>query len=161
ALRRNLAPPAGFLIITKRITMSALERLHAPIPYHSRPRTSTAVPDCKEDAIALRQRAVGSSWVRPMRLLPARRREAMCPLYAFCRELEDIGDGETSRSLKQTLLLNWRSEIAHLYKGRPRHVATRGLNEAIHRYSLRCDDFLAIIDGVEMDVRTDIRAPSF
>jgi phytoene synthase len=36
---------------------------------------------------------------------------------------------------------------------------TRGLNEAIHLYGLRCDDFLAIIDGMEMDARTDIRAP--
>src|SRR5205085_6897029 len=63
--------------------------------------------------------------------------------------------------LKQTLVLNWRSEIAHLYEGRPRHVVTRGLTEAIHRYSLRCDDFLAVIDGVEMGLRTDIRAPSF
>jgi phytoene synthase len=85
----------------------------------------------------------------------------MYALYAFCRELHDIAGGEASRSLKQTLLLNWRTEIAHLYEGRPRHVVTRGLTEAIHRYSLQCDDFLAVIDGVEMDVRTDIRAPSF
>ena len=62
--------------------------------------------------------------------------------------------------MKLTLLLNWRSEIAHLYEGRPLNVVTRGLNEAVYRYSLRCDDFLAIIDGVEMEVRTDIRAPS-
>jgi len=83
-----------------------------------------------------------------MQLLPARRREAICALCAFCRELDDIADGEASRSLKQTLLLNWRREIAHFYEGRPQHVVTRGLNEAVHRYSLRCDDFLAIIDGV-------------
>ena len=38
---------------------------------------------------------------------------------------------------------------------------TRGLSEAIHLYGLRCDDFLAIIDGMEMDARRDIRAPSF
>lgn len=96
-----------------------------------------------------------------MRLLPAPRREAMYALYGFCRELDDIANGKASRSLKQTRLLNWRSEIAHLYEGRPRNVLTCGLNEAIHRYSLRCDDFLAIIDGVEMDARTDIHAPSF
>jgi hypothetical protein len=95
-----------------------------------------------------------------MQLLPARRREAICALCAFCRELDDIADGEASRSLKQTLLLNWRREIAHFYEGRPQHVVTRGLNEAVHRYSLRCDDFLAIIDGVEMGVRTDIRRPA-
>jgi presqualene diphosphate synthase len=95
-----------------------------------------------------------------MQLLPVRRREAMYALYAFCREVHDIADGEASRSLKQTLLLNWRSEIAHLYAGRPRHAVTLGLNKAIHLYGLRCDDFLAIIDGAEMDARTDIRAPS-
>jgi len=48
----------------------------------------------------------------------------MYALYAFCREVDDIADGDASRSLKQTLLLNWRSEIALLYGGRPRHAVT-------------------------------------
>ena len=103
----------------------------------------------------------GSWFLSPMRLLPARRREVMCALYAFCREVGDIADGEASRSLKQILLLSWRREIAHLYAGRPQHAVTRGLSEAIHLYGLRCDDFLAIINGMEMDARIDIRAPSF
>jgi phytoene synthase len=141
--------------------MSTIERLYAPISHRPRSGTSAAVSDNKDDAIALRQRVVGGSFFWPMRFLPAPRREAVYALYAFCGEVDDIADGEASRSLKQTLLLNWRSEIAHLYEGRPRNVVTRGLNEAIHRYDLRCDDFLAIIDGVEMAVLTDIRAPSF
>jgi presqualene diphosphate synthase len=103
----------------------------------------------------------GSWFLWPMQLLPTRRREAMYALYAFCREVDDIADGEASRSLKQTLLLNWRSEIADLFAGRPQHDVTRGLSEAIHLYDLRCDDFLAIINGMEMDARKDIRAPSF
>ena len=61
--------------------------------------------------------------------------------------------------MKQILLANWRSEISLLFAGRPQHDVTRGLSEAVHLYSLRCDDFLVIIDG--MDARTDIRAPSF
>ena len=141
--------------------MSTIEHLYGPISERPRPRISTVLPDYKDDKNALRQRVVEGSFFWPVRFLPAPRREAMCALYAFCREVDDIADGEASRSLKQTLLLNWRSEIAHLYEGRPRHVVTRRLNEAIHRYGLRCDDFLAIIDGVEMDVLTDIRAPSF
>ena len=53
------------------------------------------------------------SWfLWPMQLLPVRRREAMYALYAFYRELEDIADGAPSRSLKQILLANLRSEIA-------------------------------------------------
>jgi phytoene synthase len=141
--------------------MSIVERLYAPISERPSPDAAIDAFDIKDNAIALRRRAAGSWFLWPMQLLPARRREAMRALYAFCREVGDIADGEASRSLKQTLLSNWRSEIAHLYAGRPRHTVTRSLNEAIHLYGLRCDDFLAIIDGMEMDARRDIRAPSF
>ena len=141
--------------------MSTIERLYAPISDRRRPGNSTAVSDNRDGASALPRRVVASTFFWPMRFLSARRREVMYALHAFCREVEDIAGDEASRSLKQTLLLNWRSEIAHLYEGRPRYAVTSALNRAIHLYSLRCDDFLAIIDGVEMDARTDIRAPSF
>jgi phytoene synthase len=95
-----------------------------------------------------------------MQLLPYQRREAMYALYAFCREVDDIADGDASRSLKQTLLSDWRSEIAQLYAGRPRQPLTRALGKAVHLYGLPCCDFLAVIDGMEMDARTDIRAPA-
>ena len=141
--------------------MSIVERLYAPISERPTPDAAIDAFDIKDNAIALRRRAAGSSLFRAMQLLPARRREAMRALYAFCREVDDIADGEASRSLKQTLLSNWRSEIAHLFAGRPQHDVTRGLSEAIHLYGLRCHDFLAIIDGAEMKAQTDIRAPSF
>src|SRR5205814_7423616 len=98
AFRSNAAIPAPvvFLIIVKESTMSTIERLHAPISDLSRPRISTVVPDDEKDAIALRQRVVGSSFFWPIQLLPAQRREAMYALYAFCRELHDIADGEAS-----------------------------------------------------------------
>jgi phytoene synthase len=95
-----------------------------------------------------------------MQLLPYRRREAMYALYAFCREVDDIADGDASHALKDVLLSDWRSEIALLYAGRPQHQVTRALSEAVHLYGLQGSDFLAIIDGMEMDARTDIRAPS-
>jgi phytoene/squalene synthetase len=81
-------------------------------------------------------------------------------LYVFCRELDDISDSEASRTLKLTLLGDWRTEIALLYAGRPQHLVTRALRDAIKSFDLRCDDFLAVIDGTEMNTRTDIRAPS-
>jgi phytoene synthase len=117
--------------------------------------------DKKDNAIALPPETAGTPLSWAMHLLPVQRREAAHALYAFCREVDDIADGEVSRALKQTLLLNWRSEIAHLYGGRPRNAVTLGLNKAIHLYGLRCNDFLAIIDGAEMKAQTDIRAPSF
>jgi squalene synthase HpnD len=96
-----------------------------------------------------------------MHLLPIQRRQALSALYAFCREVDGIADGEASHALKQTLLSNWRGEIAHLYGGRPRNAVTLGLSKAVHLYGLRCHDFLTIIDGAEMKAQTDIRAPSF
>jgi phytoene synthase len=140
--------------------MDTIERHYAPISEHASGNPAIGAPDYKCDAIALRPAAAGSSFSWAMHFLPVQRREAVYALYAFCREVGDIADGEASRSLKQALLLNWRSEIAHLFAGRPQHDVTRGLSEAIHLYGLRCDDFLGIIDGMEMDARRDIRAPS-
>jgi phytoene synthase len=95
-----------------------------------------------------------------MQLLPHQRREAMYALYAFCREVDDIADGDATQALKDVLLSDWRSEIALLYAGRPHHAVTRALNEAVRLYGLPCHDFLAIIDGMEMDARADFRAPT-
>ena len=140
--------------------MTTVEHLSAPISKGRSPDLVIDLPGYKGYATALRPRVAGSSFFWAMQLLPARRREAIYTLYDFCREVDDIADGDASRPLKQILLLNWRSEIALLYAGRPQHPVTRALAEAIHRYGLRCDDFLAIIDGMEMDARTDVRAPS-
>jgi phytoene synthase len=38
-----------------------------------------------------------------MQLLPHQLRKAMYALYAFCREVDDIADGDASRELKLTL----------------------------------------------------------
>ena len=141
--------------------MDTIERLHAPVSERASRDAAIVSPDYKDNVIALRPEAAGTSFSWAMHLLPVQRREAMYALYAFCREVDDIADGEASRSLKQILLMNWRSEIAHLYCGRPRHAVTLGLNKAIHAYGLRCHDFLAVIDGAEMRAQTDIRAPSF
>ena len=140
--------------------MSTIEHLYAPASDCPSRNAALEAGDNRDKAIALRPRAAGSSFFWAMQILPYERREAMYALYDFWREVDDIADGDASRSLKQTLLSSWRGEIALLYSGRPRHAVSRGLNKAIHRYGLRCDDFLAIIGGMEMDARADIRAPS-
>jgi phytoene synthase len=147
--------------------MDTIEHLYAPILERASHAAGIDAPDEKDNAIALRpaialrQEAAGTPFSWAMHLLPVQRREAAHALYAFCREVDDVADGEASPSLKQILLMNWRCEIAHLYAGRPRHTVTLGLNKAIHLYGLRCHDFLAIIDGAEMKAQTVIRAPSF
>jgi presqualene diphosphate synthase len=106
-----------------------------------------------------RVEAAGTSFYWAMRLLPRHRREGMYALYAFCREVDDIADGVLPFADKIAALVGWRGEIEALYTGRPRHLVTRALSEPLARYRLRQEDFLAIIDGMEMDAREDIRAP--
>ena len=106
-----------------------------------------------------RVEAAGTSFYWAMRLLPEHRRNAMYAIYAFCREVDDIADGERPVEHKTEGLAAWREEIDALYAGRPRHVVARALSEPAVRYRLRRRDFLAIIDGMEMDARADIRAP--
>jgi presqualene diphosphate synthase len=129
----------------------------------SEPEYLSAAPGIQaseEATVAERVRAAGISFATLIHALPPSRRKAMYALCAFYQEVNDIADGEAIPSLKRALLAEWRSEIALLYAGRPRHLVTRALQEAVHQYGLRCDDFLAIIDGMEMDSRRDIRAPS-
>jgi presqualene diphosphate synthase len=106
-----------------------------------------------------RVEAAGTSFYWAMRLLPRHRREGMYALYAFCREVDDIADGAQPAAEKLAALAAWRREIASLYDGRPRHIVARALREPLARYHLRRGDFLAIIDGMEMDACESIRAP--
>ena len=68
-------------------------------------RNATAAASPTEDAaIAQRVRAATIPFSWPMRLLPASRRKAMQALYAFCREVSGIADGEASWTMKLALL---------------------------------------------------------
>jgi phytoene synthase len=113
----------------------------------------------KEAAIAQLMRIANAPFLWSTRVLPAPRRKAMQALYVFCREIRDVVDGKASWTMKLALLADWRAEIAQLYAGRPENAVTRALFEAVDRFDLLCQDFLAIIDGEEMDAR-EIRAPS-
>ena len=112
-----------------------------------------------EEAMRQRVAASGTSFHAAMRLLPKPRRAAMYAIYAFCREVDDIAD-DAPKPERLPALDKWRREIDALYAGRPQHVIARALAEPVARYRLLRDDFLAIIDGMEMDAREDIRAPS-
>ena len=106
-----------------------------------------------------RVEAAGTSFYWAMRLLPRHRRNGMYAVYAFCREVDDIADGDLPVDHKVAALAAWRQEIDALYGGHPRHVVAQALREPTLRYHLRQRDFLSIIDGMEMDASKDIRAP--
>ena len=103
----------------------------------------------------------GTSFYHGMKILQPERRDAMYAIYAFCRVVDDIAD-EESRDFptKQRELNEWREQIAGLYRGEADDPITRALLEAVREYHLRAEDFIAIIDGMEMDAGEPVIAPS-
>jgi phytoene synthase len=94
-----------------------------------------------------------------MKLMSPHQRAAMFAIYAFCREVDDIADDlKGDRAERAEALQAWRTDLASLYAGgEPGRAAY--LAEAVESFGLEQADFLAVIDGMAMDVEGDIIAP--
>src|ERR1700722_10195825 len=104
-------------------------------------------------------RASGTSFYHGMRVLPVDRRHAMYAIYAFCRIVDDIADEGGALRDKLRALADWRHRIAGLHQGRSEDAITRVLVAAVSRFQLRAEDFIAVIDGMQMDAEIVIVAP--
>ena len=102
--------------------------------------------------------ASGSSFYAAMRILPRKQREAMFQIYSFCRQVDDIADSDGPRPERLAALQHWRDDIDALYQGRP-PARLADYVASVRIFGLKREDFLAIVDGMEMDVPQDIRAP--
>jgi squalene synthase HpnD len=102
--------------------------------------------------------ASSSSFYAAMRILPHDQREAMFQIYSFCRQVDDIADSDGPREGRLAQLQQWREDIDALYKGHPPR-RLRDYAPSVQKFGLQREDFLAIVDGMEMDVPKDIRAP--
>jgi squalene synthase HpnD len=102
--------------------------------------------------------ASGSSFYAAMRILPREQREAMFQIYSFCRQVDDIADSDGPRPERLAALQQWRDDIDALYQGHA-PARLRDYIPSVRRFDLQREDFLAIVDGMEMDVPQDIRAP--
>lgn len=110
-------------------------------------------------AKAVQKKAKSSSFYLAMRLMPAEERDAMFAIYAFCRKVDDIADdGVGTRAERHEKLEQWRADLRGLYAGTIAQQV-RFLAPAIAQYGLRLEDFLAVLDGMDMDVAEDIVAP--
>jgi presqualene diphosphate synthase len=102
--------------------------------------------------------ASGSSFYAAMRILPREQRKAMFQIYSFCRKVDDIADSDGPRAERLQALQQWRDDIDALYRGQP-PARLADYAASVKRFDLQRADFIAIIDGMEMDVPQDIRAP--
>ena len=118
-----------------------------------------SVPAAGPSPTSSSHRAAGSSFYTAMKILPRRQREAMFEIYGFCRRVDDIADSDAARAERLIELAAWRSDVNALYAGQvPPRLA--GLAQPVRDFDLAREDFLALIDGMEMDAFDDIRAPS-
>jgi phytoene synthase len=105
-------------------------------------------------------RASGSSFYTAMRILPRAQREAMFEIYSFCRLVDDVADSTAPHAERRPQLAQWRQRIEAMYAGKA-PPDLRGLAQAASDFKLEKQDFLAVIDGMDMDAAEDIRAPDW
>jgi presqualene diphosphate synthase len=79
-------------------------------------------------------------------------------IYSFCRQVDDIADSDGPRDERLAALQQWRDDIDALYQGHPPARLSDYVG-SVRTFELERADFLAIVDGMEMDVPQDIRAP--
>ncbi len=87
-------------------------------------------------------------------LLPRAKRDGMSALYAFCREVDDVGDNE-SRPVEERRqhLADWRADVRRACSGEtPQFPVNRELQPIIHNHRLPFELFDELIRGVEMDL---------
>ena len=96
-------------------------------------------------------RKSGSSFYWAMRLLPRHKRSAMYAIYAFCRMVDDIADGDDAIQVKQAALSLWKQNIEKLFSGTPVEPISEALLVHVHKFGLQQKDFNAVIDGMLMD----------
>jgi phytoene synthase len=111
------------------------------------------------DTVEAMVRSAGTSFYRGMRVLPPDRRHAMYAIYAFCRIVDDIADESADLAQKLFELAEWRQRVADLFRGNADSAVTRVLLAAVRAFKLREDDFIAVIDGMQMDAQQAIVAP--
>lgn len=126
--------------------------IHETLPLD--PDLPSEPPQAYVDGLVKR---AGTSFFWAMRRLDAPRRAAVFAVYAFCRDVDDIADGDLPVDRKRALLDAWRNEIELLYGGACHHPITRALLEPVRAFGLQKTDFLAVIDGMEMDASPRVR----
>ena len=110
-----------------------------------------------EPVEAAQTRAAKSSFYLAMRLMPKAQRSAMFEIYSFCRAVDDIADDGGPVDLARARLQRWRDDLAALYAGSA-PARLKDLATAVAQFGMRREDFLAVIDGMEMDVERTVGA---
>ena len=88
-------------------------------------------------------------------VLPARKRSAIVAVWDFCRAVDDAVDEAATIDQGGAQIVEWRHELAQCFDGgRPKTAQGIALQPYIRAFNLPRTAFEALIEGVEMDLRT-------
>ncbi len=97
--------------------------------------------------------AAGSSFYYSFLFLPKEQKDAITIVYAFCREVDDIVDECTEKSVATTKLQWWATEIDRAFNGQPTHPVGLALADIIPKFKLQRVWFDEILQGMHMDLQ--------
>ena len=102
----------------------------------------------------------GSSLFWGMNVLDSEKKRAMFAIYAFCRIVDDIADEIKNKRLKIEKLKSWKKKINNIFESKKlKSSIEKELKIAVEKFQLERLDFYAIIDGMMMDAKSDIKFP--
>jgi len=84
-------------------------------------------------------------------ILPREKREAIYTLYSFCRQTDDIADGNASRYRKEKSLEHWEIELFSQFE----HQKSTRFDKVwkiAQQFRIPFEYFLELINGVRMDL---------
>lgn len=118
------------------------------------PSLPLSSPDAYVEAMVKR---AGTSFFWGMRRLEPARRRGVFAVYAFCRDVDDIADGDLPLDQKIMLLAAWREEVDRIFYGTAVHPISQTIIESLKSFQLQRQDFIDVIDGMEMDAHPRVR----
>jgi len=98
-------------------------------------------------------RAAARNFYYGISLLPPAKRDAVCALYAFMREADDISDSRGDLGAKKERLAGWRASLDRALAGDDsHHPALRAFHDAVTRYRIPAQYLHDLLAGTEMDL---------
>jgi phytoene synthase len=88
-------------------------------------------------------------------VLPPHKRRAIVAVWDFCRAVDDAVDEAETVEAQRTGVAAWRRELGLLYVGAPATPQGQQLLPHVREFDLPREQFEALIDGVEMDLRQE------
>ncbi len=97
-----------------------------------------------------------------MRVLPKAKREAVYTLYAFCKHIDNVIDGNLDKEEKLEIFKAWQEELINIYdKKVPLSNIGRKIYKNCMRFKICKEDFKQILSSAMMNFPEYIKAPDY